>query len=179
MERKSALLLLVLTMSDFGVYAQDNRVLSVCEVLRSRLTHNGKIIAVRGVLHSSPEGTWLSGGRCAGEVRTGDHVWPNAINLSIIEPLVPWPDWPSVRDDVAIKRVQERIRQLKPQSNDNIWITCVGRFETFTDLSAQVYRTPDGKLQVRGLGDQSAFSAQFLTISTRDPEVERRPPTKR
>jgi hypothetical protein len=174
MEILIAIILCLLGPSQVSPAAEsENRAWSVCEVLSDRIQFNGRIIAVRGVLHSTFESAWLSGEGCDDQLRTGDHVWPSAINLSISETLAPWTEWPSVRDKAAMQRVDRIIRRQKPSSADRVWVTCVGRLETYTRLSERVYKNPDGKVQVRGLGHEAAFAVQLLAISSRDPKVEK------
>lgn len=170
---------LLFSLSWIIMYASDHRVLTVCEVLKNRTALNGRIVEVRGILRTTPEGSSLHSEGCDRDLKAGGYTWPAALNLSISELLTLWPPWPLNRDLRTMDQVQNQIRRQKPKPGDRIWITCIGRFESYENIEERVFRTPDGKVRANGLGHEGAFAAQLLTISTRDPVVERPVPTTR
>jgi hypothetical protein len=61
MKRLLALAILVASILPLESFQNEPQTISVCDVLRDPVQFNGKMIAVRGFLVSTDEGSWLKG----------------------------------------------------------------------------------------------------------------------
>lgn len=108
----------------------DDRVYSVCSVLRKlRKVHN-QVVRVRGTVESGLE-TYCLRDSCSSRLRTGSYTWPSAIWLAgqalAESPIEFQPDTKSI----------QRLHDLLHERNH--------------DFSAQVAATIEGKLEARPL----------------------------
>jgi hypothetical protein len=152
----------------------DPETITVCDALRDPLQYNGKIVALRGYLVSTDEGSWLNGD-CKERLKTtSDLEWPNAV----------WVGGPRSaaihnltfeRDERAMEQVRKQIAQAaKGLERYRIWVTYIGLFETWTNIKAAVYLDKSGSPRLAGFGHLGSAPAQLFIKTAEDAVVERR-----
>src|SRR5262245_38541516 len=105
--------------------------ITVCDVFASRLSLNGKYVAVLAREGSTFEGRWLNDARCADEVKLDGHKWPTSIWLEYdpsAETVFAGPmviDW----DDANPKFIDLK-KTTKLRYDSDAWVIVYGRIET-------------------------------------------------
>ena len=147
---------------------------SVCDLLANPQSFNHKLIAVRGVQVATGEGVWLDGNGCTKRITAGGYQWPDIMWIELsdrvrreagfnVEPL---------RTDVARIDAQLKKQDFNPR-RDRLWITYVGRFETYDDFEHHVLRDSAGSRGI-GFGHLNSAPAMLIVTAVRDAFVERR-----
>ena len=141
------------------------KVLSVCDILADDPTKlNGSVIAVRGVLGGTDEGTWLTG-ECKTHLVTKGLEWANALSVYI----------PMADENVArsSERMRRKLKRMHADpSEDNVWVTIIGRLETRQSMDDEVVQMPYG-LARAGFGHLSGAAAEINVLSFEDVAVEK------
>jgi len=148
-------------------------VVTVCDVLRTPLQYDGRLLRIRGRLSGTDEGTWLLGEKCSGTLITEGHVWPSAIWLTapgrqeVLHPLDFQLDEESGR---SFNRSYRRLRRRVP--DHCIVSTLTGLFETRSDWSQfkRFYR--DGTRQFTGFGHLGEAPGQLVIKSEDDVAID-------
>jgi hypothetical protein len=146
-------------------------VLSVCDILRDPVQYNGKIIAVRGFLVSTDEGSWLHG-ECKEPLITNGYKWASMI----------WPESPTsgfalhkapFEEDVLAQREMWATRDREiTDRRDRLWVTYIGLLETRPTMNLEVFVRPNGQRQPVGFGHLGGAPAQLLVKTVKDVVVE-------
>ena len=147
-----------------GAPPETLRVVTVCEALESRLSYNGKPVAVLGRFTQTGEGMYLDE-ECALRLRTKDFTWPNAIwvefDKQYRQEMRTAVDSNSLRD--ALRRIMVNTHLNREEDS---WIVASGRFETSAQL--EVISSADGKtIRGAGYGHLNVAPAQLL-VQSRD-----------
>lgn len=168
------LAILLMLLGAFTSYAQgkkqEDRPLSVCELIAHREEYNEKLVTVRGEVEVG-EGAWLDAGPdCKYQLVTKGVVWPIAIWLAYpnnrsIDPMDHADfgiDW---RAEKAVNAIFTKLG-FDPEK-DHLYETFVGLFRTYLDLDKRV--NPNHQDWPRlGFGHLNAAPAQLLMKIRKD-----------
>jgi len=111
------------------------KILTVCECLEQESLKSLQILTsaiIIGNLVQTPEGTWLQQS-CGNVVKSGDHIWPDAIFLSKYTR-----SEPSERTSSFLKEADERFGKMfihNNNSSDSIAVAVYGTFTVGDDLA--------------------------------------------
>jgi len=141
----------------------------ICTVFQNLPAWNGKHIAVRGIVHITMEGTWLSGD-CEGAFITDGYRWPVSLTIAADSPTIRAPD---------------RKRPI-PAKNDGLFRgrKTVIRLETWVgtlrmDNQYKVGCRPNGEfVLMSGFGHLNSAAAELRLEEVRDPELMKAPPER-
>lgn len=123
--------------------------LTVCEALKDRKLHSGKMIAIVGRWSATDEGVWLEC-ECDSELKTGGHVWSNSIWLELdLSSASAFAGKMPVNLVAAKREIEKAKKRKKPLDDKAMWGIVYGRFETPDELQTTVAR--DG-VSVYGVG---------------------------
>jgi hypothetical protein len=152
--------------------AHTAKIQSVCSILESLESLNGKMIAVRGVVQGGGHGAFLVG-TCGSKLVTKGFTWPDVI----------WLTFPS-RSDTRLKvdfeayeRVQRSAKRLRRNETDQVIMTYEGILEV-RDLENSSGINSAGRPVGFGYGPRGDAPAQLVVSTARDPQVlpQGRPP---
>lgn len=146
---------------------QEQQVLTVCDILTSRLIYRGKIVTVRGELASSSHGSYLRTDRCPKPLLTEGFVWPNSIHIA--QPGSPDVEDRTAKDPTPKMDGESRLLLKKAQSTDRVRVTVTGRFET--RLEFVLVQWGDGTVHGYGYGHLNLAPAQLVRYSIGDVEI--------
>ena len=154
-----------------SIVRADDAPLTVCDALNRRAELNHKVIAIRGY-ELADEGTWLMSDKCDSLV-TKDHKWSAMIYIEADS---------AAREKVGFKAEpyqteQKKINaELQKQGYDRkrhqMWLTYVGRLESFEDLRAQ------GRPAGSGYGHLGAAPARLIVSEVKDVALKPWPTKK-
>jgi hypothetical protein len=132
---------------------------TVCEILRNLPKYADKDVEIKGEWIQTYHGTTVRA-TCAEQLRTGDHLWPNAIWVQF-----PWLEEENPVDFTADKDGLQRARNegRKSSPDDVVLATFIGRLQARERL--QVTRRKDGTTVVNGFGHLNAYPAQLVVRS--------------
>jgi hypothetical protein len=132
--------------------------LSVCDVLARRAELNHKVIAIRGVELSTDEGSWLTSPSCASTVIQG-REWPAMIWIELGTTDREKAGFHAEPYDTEVKQIQAELeKQHYDPKRHQMWLTFIGRFETYNDLGPRS----------RGFGQLSSAPAAIIVNEVRD-----------
>lgn len=150
--------------------------LSVCDVLAQGITKfNGKVIKLRGYIsYISPADRFFPEGYytrlsedCKTHLVTKGLKWAN--DFSVFRR----------RDDEKIKRPWEDIarqyRQIGSHVPDRIWVTLVGRLDTFDSMDDVINENGRYGPELKGYGEYGDCPGEINVTSIENVVVERRP----
>ena len=141
-------------------------VVTVCDLMRTPLEYDGRLIQVRGRLSGTDEGEWLFGDGCPGALVTDGHVWPTAIWLTAPDHrgVLHAPDFKLDEDSGRrFNRSYKRLRRRLPEQC--IVSTLTGLFETRRDWSQFKRAYPSGTWAFTGFGHLGEAPGQLVIKS--------------
>ena len=142
------------------------KIYSVCEVLQNLEGLNKKVVTIRDVVVSGPQGSFLSG-TCRSHIVNKDFEWPDIIWL--INPRDSKGAFEA--DKKAHDQVRKEIVRLRLRPKDRLMLTYVGTLET-KDLAKSV-EIRAGRLVPFGFGPDSDAPAQLIVRTVMNPHVLR------
>ena len=148
------------------------RALTVCDILENHVKNNGKIVAVRGRLEITDEGTWLAGENCHSSLVTKGYRWQMIISLvRSKDPALP-ADAVVQRDENSLQRFYATIRQSPTAKK--ITVTYLGLFQTYEDLSRRIAPNLGGNMIPLGFGHSGLAPGQLVvqSVSLKDLIIE-------
>ena len=142
------------------------RVYTVCDLLKTPQSFNGKSVRVRGIVEGGAEGAWLKSHDCPGKFYVGENALPMAISLSYQSEYGGAP----ARNKAHIARVERQIREKQRGMKSSVLtLTYSGVFETRTEWVVSTSRT--GEVHLLGFGHLNSFPAQLVVVDIADPMI--------
>src|SRR5690348_7869773 len=172
---KAHTFVLIFLLSSASVIAEDDwwqRPLTVCDILKDHPKNNGMVVAVRGELEMTDEGTWLAGENCQSSLVTRGYKWQMIISLvRSKDPALPG-DAVIQRDEKSFQRLYATLRRF--QNAKKITVTYLGLFQTYQDLSRRVAPNLGGVMTPLGFGHSGLAPAQLVvqSVSLKDLIIE-------
>jgi hypothetical protein len=152
--------------------AQKIEVHSICTILGDMQRFNKKVIAVRGVVTGSSEGSWLTDDSCSLRLVTEGYVWRNSISIESPGAIPIRDEIDFQLDQAALDRIAKQVKKMRyNRAADRLWLTYVGLFETSEKLQVATY--PDGRRVPMGFGHLGGAPGQLLIKIEMDPFIER------
>jgi|SRR5579883_1809314 len=151
------------------------KALTVCEILSSPLSYEGRIVTIVGPIQGTDEGTWFVGEDCPGVWVAEGHKWPSVIALmtpnSIPPPLrIHTVDF--MFDLESDRRVERKYRSLASGVPPRcVLFTYTGMLETQKDWTKAKAVYPDGTWRFIGFGHLGEAPARLLLKSADDVTV--------
>jgi hypothetical protein len=143
--------------------------LDVCEVLRSPVSFNGKLVSIRGLLRATDHGAWIVGERCPGVLTTQGYTWRSIIFLAYPNSADALHEVDFDCDREARHNLTMQIEQRSKTGYDKVLVTVVGMLETRANLDLQIYRDPSGGVRPAGFGHMVEAPAQVVVKTFKDP----------
>lgn len=145
---------------------------TVCAILKDHPKNNGKIVAVRGRLQMTDEGTWLAGENCQSSLETKGYNWQMIISLvRSKDPALPG-DAVVQRDDKSFQSFYATLKRFPTAKR--ITVTYRGLLQTYDDLSRRVAPNLGGVMTPLGFGHSGIAPAQLVvqSVSLKDLIIE-------
>ena len=155
-----------------GLLAESPGVMNVCDVLANLQGVRNRVIAVRGQLVGTDEGSYLIGNRCQESLVTNGYQWPNPIPIFLIPPdsgLVEKPDSPRPKV-VADRGLDAALARVEMTPGLKIWVTYIGKLETRERF--EIVLRGDGKKVPYGFGHMNSCPAQLVYRVLKDIVVK-------
>ena len=146
----------------------DEAPLSVCDALARRAEFNHKVIAIRGVFLTD-EGSWLMSNNC-GTLATPEFKWPAMIWIESSKEAQQSAGFHDEPYQTQVKNINAELqKQGYDRKRHEIWLTYIGRFETFEDLRRQ------GKPVGYGFGHLNSAPARLIVNEAKDLQIKPSP----
>jgi hypothetical protein len=142
-------------------------VMTVCEFLKVKVAlssvNESFPIVMLGYLRQTEQGEWLEQS-CEDSLKTGEFIWPNAINLQRIDDKNSWRlDLPAWESDFVNGLTPPKIEERNSANHQGRWVAAYGRLDSRESL-AVIPCNSQGKLCGYGFG-QVNTPAQLSYIS--------------
>lgn len=157
--RIAGLLLLVAT----SAHPNDIPVLTVCEVLQKRESHDGRPVVVVGEFRRSPEGTWIAG-KCDPPVVSAGYTWASLVwiahqNGDARLPAFAW-DKTAILRAIQADNSKDDLVTISACHATAAKVAAYGIFESKARLPVRIYGT--GEMLGVGYGHLGQAPAQLL-----------------
>ncbi len=153
----------------FSAVAQNEKIVSVCQILQNPKTFDGVEVQVFAEVQSG-QGLWLAGGDCEYHVVIGKMRFTDLIALTDPQDIrVSLHRVPYVRDRASRDRLRSALRKAA-LSGLVVRAVFVGVFETRNPLTTLV--DPRNPSMPFGFGDQNVAPGQLLVREVRGVSVE-------
>ena len=175
---RSTILVLCLTSTDSEaqIEAPAKSFVSVCDLLKSPSSFNGKIMAVRGIYTVGGHGLMLKGDGCLAPLVTKGREWPSLIHISLSTEEYLRRGLTMEGYNVAEVQISNA-RAISGDRNQDAIVTYRGLFETYTTLNAEIGQPADDKPMEPGFGPAAA-PGQLFVYSVEDIVIGREPAPK-
>ena len=150
--------------------------ISVCEVLRSPVKYNGKVMNIRGVYFPDGHGLYLQGDNCEGVLVTKGYRWSSLIYLPLADGdlrekgLSPEKLRRALDETAAMMASEARKRNGAELSR--FIVTYRGLFETLDNFDREVGQAPDGRWVANAFGPGASAPAQLFIDSVKSVVAE-------
>ena len=147
------------------------KTITVCEVLKDPVRYNGKMVAVRGRVVSTGEGTWLIGEGCTDTIETAGYKWSASIWLESRKGEA-LHEVDFSRDEVAFTKFAALLKSKGDDGSKKLVATYLGLFETYEDLAQRIVKYPSGELKGVGFGHLDSAPGQLIVRSVSLTDVQ-------